>query len=430
MSIDGGEDCMYSFGAILGARECADTHQSREIELCYETIDSANSSKLRFCEACVSCTDSWLLYNCINCQDSVGCVGLRNKSNCIFNEQYSKEEYKKRLQEMRLGTFSGLKKAKETFEELKKRTPRKFAAILKSENVTGDDITNSRNLHCCFNARNEVENCRYGFRLHERVKDGMDAFIVWNGSELFYEAVSVTGQNVKCSAFIWGGFNVQYSYNCFDSNHIFGCVGLRKKEYCILNKQYSKEEYEVLAPKIIEAMKAKGEYGEFFPADMSTFAYNETLAQDYCPKTKEEAEHIGFKWRAPEKKEYSITLKTEAIPENIADVEESIIKEILECAHKGICKEQCATAFKILPQELMLYMRLGVPLPRLCPQCRHMERIRLKNPIQLWTRECQCAGAPSHRHGENKCKESFQTPHAPERPEIIYCESCYQQEVA
>jgi len=59
-----------------------------------------------------------------------------------------------------------------------------------------------------------------------------------------------------------------------------------------------------------------------------------------------------------------------------------------------------------------------------------MERIRLKNPIQLWTRECQCAGAPSHRHGENKCKESFQTPHAPERPEIIYCESCYQQEVA
>src|SRR3989344_4274608 len=47
-SIATGEDCMYSFGAVLRARECVDVHQSREVELCYETLDCANSSKLRF----------------------------------------------------------------------------------------------------------------------------------------------------------------------------------------------------------------------------------------------------------------------------------------------------------------------------------------------------------------------------------------------
>jgi hypothetical protein len=44
------------------------------------------------------------------------------------------------------------------------------------------------------------------------------------------------------------------------------------KEYCILNKQYTKEEYEILVPKIIEHMKtfpsphgrgARGEGGEW-----------------------------------------------------------------------------------------------------------------------------------------------------------------------
>ena len=449
-STDTAEDCMYSFGAVLGARECLDVHQSHKVELCYEILDCTNSSKLRFSEACTNCTDSWLLYDCINCSDCVGCVGLRNKSHYIFNEKLSKEEYKKRLSKLRLGTFSGVQNAQQTFKKLKTKTPRKFAAILKSENVLGDDITNSRNLYWCFNARNDIENCRYGFRLHQGVKDGADAFIVWNGAELFYEAVSVTAQNVKYSAFIWGGFDVQYSYNCFDSNHIFGCVGLRSKEYCIFNKQYSKEEYEELVPKIIKQMKEKTytdkkgrvySYGEFFPTDLSPFAYNETLAQDYYPKTKEAAKSFGCAWQEPETKKYTITLPIDSITDDIEDAKDSITEQIIGCAHGGTCTEPCATAFKILPQELTFYRRLGVPLPRLCPQCRHMERVRLKNPINLWHRKCQCAGEKSENevyqntsthshHGVDHCPKEFETAYSPDRKEIIYCEKCYQAETS
>ena len=66
-----------------------------------------------------------------------------------------------------------------------------------------------------------------------------------------------------------------------------------------MNKQYTKEEYEELVPKIIEHMKTPltnpllggegmSERGEFFPMHSSHYAYNETIAQDFFPLTKEQ----------------------------------------------------------------------------------------------------------------------------------------------
>jgi hypothetical protein len=70
---------------------------------------------------------------------------------------------------------------------------------------------------------------------------------------------------------------------------------LRNKEYCILNKQYTKEEYEQLVPQIIDHMTKTGERGEFFPASISPFCYNETVVMEYYPLTKDEALAKGFK---------------------------------------------------------------------------------------------------------------------------------------
>jgi hypothetical protein len=36
-------------------------------------------------------------------------------------------------------------------------------------------------------------------------------------------------------------------------------------------------------------MQTTGERGEFFPAQMSTFGYNESIANDFYPLTKQEA---------------------------------------------------------------------------------------------------------------------------------------------
>jgi hypothetical protein len=95
-----------------------------------------------------------------------------------------------------------------------------------------------------------------------------------------------------------GGSNILYSAFCVNNcKNLFGCVGVKKDEYSILNKKYSREEYEVLVPKIIEHMKRTGEFGEFFPVSISQFGYNETSAQDYFSMTREQALQKGYKWR-------------------------------------------------------------------------------------------------------------------------------------
>ncbi|MFA6189892.1 MAG: hypothetical protein WC711_00015 [Candidatus Staskawiczbacteria bacterium] len=406
---DGAEDSAYLFSPILRVKDCFDLHSVNDVEHCYDSVDIEKSSGLRFCQNCINCSDSWLLYDCRNCQNCFGCVGLRNKNYYIFNKSYSREDYYKELDRISPNTIEGLQNAKAKFSELKLITPRKYASIQKSDHVTGDDILNSKNCIYCFGAKNDTQNCKYGFRLIN-AKDGYDATIAWNGAEQFYEVVSVTAQRIIGSYVVWGGFDIEYSYNCYDCNNIFGCVGLRSKSYCILNKQYTKEEYEALVPEIIlqmqklkfkDSMQRIYSYGDFFPMEFSLYAYNETIAQDHFFKTKEEVSQMGLRWRQSEEKQYSLA------------------EGIYECEHKGKCADHCAKAFRVVPQEMQFLKKMGIPLPHLCPFCRQAERIRLKNPLHLWHRNCMKSG----------CQNEFETPYSPERKEIIYCETCYNNEI-
>ena len=177
-------------------------------------------------------------------------------------------------------------------------------------------------------------------------------------------------------------------------------------------------------------MQKTGEYGEFFPYRLSPFGYNETQGQIYMPITKEEALTQGLKWedRVPGTfgKE---TIKPENLPDLIGDAPDSIIKEILVCA-------RCKKNYNIVQPELDLLRRFKIPIPRLCPDCRYLNRISLRPPRKLWHRQCMCdysAYLNSARHAqhlEGHCPNKFETSYSPERPEIVYCESCYNSEVA
>src|SRR3989344_6045552 len=114
--------------------------------------------------------------------------------------------------------------------------------------------------------------------------------------------------------------DAQYIAGCTRSSNLFGCVGLRDKKYCILNKQYSREAYFAEISKIKSQMTKAGEYGEFFPARMSPFGYNETQAQDYFPLTKEEAIKKGFNWKEQEHKNVKMS------------------EGVIECEHKQNCE--------------------------------------------------------------------------------------------
>ncbi|HXF43872.1 MAG TPA: hypothetical protein VNK70_00095 [Candidatus Paceibacterota bacterium] len=442
-SCDAVEDSAYLFTFMIKIQNSVDGHICSEIERCYEVVDCYKSSNLRFCQSCEGCADSWLLYDCRNCVNCIGCVGLRSKQYCIFNKQYTKEEYQKEMGKLNLNSYLRLQSVRAEFEELKKRVPRKFADIIKSENAIGDDIRNSRNVRG-FTIRQDAENVRYGYRVSAS-RDIWDGFVAWNGAELEYEVMSCQAQRTICSALIWGGFDIKYSYNCFDCNNIFGCVGLRNKSYCILNKQYSKEGYEQLIPKIIEQMKTipyrdtrgiEYGYGEFFPTEIAPFSYNETIAQDYFPKTKEEAAKLGYSWHEDAMRDYQVNMRNEELPDSIKDVEDEILDKVVACAHAGSnCKELCAGAFKMIPFELQFYRQMGVPLPRLCPSCRHFQRVKQKPPLKLYHRQCMCDyrvyknTVKHNHHSQGRCPNEFETSYAPDRPEIVYCDQCYNTEI-
>lgn len=423
------ERVMYS-NRVVFTRDSMDLYISDNNELCYEIINCQKSYKILFSSNCIECSNSAFLYDCTNCQNCFGCANLRSKQYCFFNEQFSKKEYEEKIKLYNLKSALGIIKAKNDFKEFKDKSIRRYARIIKSVNSTGNNIVSAKNAKNCFDLIPSSEDVKYctwaGYSFKE----------IWDGgpgvaqAEKCYEIFdSNSGCSELCfTGVVYASFNVQYSINCQGSHHLFGCYGLRKKQYCILNKQYTKEEYESLLPEIIQHMNdmpyidKKGrvyKYGEFFPSEISPFAYNETIANDYFPLSKNEAEDKGFLWREISERDYHITKSAIDIPDNIDNIPDEITKEVIGCLHQGKCNHGCATAFRILSDELNLYRKLGIALPRLCFNCRHRERLAEQNPLKLWHRKCMKEG----------CQNEFETSYAPDRPEIIYCEECYQQEV-
>jgi len=234
----------------------------------------------------------------------------------------------------------------------------------------------------------------------------MDVDTVGRNAELNYESIN-TGiesfHNLFCVR-CWTVSDSLYCVDCDYSKDCFGCVGMRRHQHCILNKQYTPEEYQSMQLRILDHMRDTGEWGEFFPTAESPFCYNETVAQEYFPLAKEAALSRGFRWREPEPREYRPA--TCAVPDSIEDASESICKEMLACA-------ACRKNYRVIREEFKACRERGIPIAQFCPDCRHLRRMKLRNPRDLWSREC------------DKCGAAVQSSFAPERPEIVYCGKCY-----
>ena len=424
------EDCYYDF-FVIRSKDVFDSAYTEDSELCYECADCKNLYGSAWCTQCVSCSNVWFSEQCVNCTNCFGCVGLRNKEHYLFNKPLSKEEWEREVEKLKSNLPGNLSEINGHLRHLRLSLPQRFAYTIKCTNCIGDRLLNSKNSKYCYDATN-LEDCRY-ITNSDFIKDSYDVnFFI--KSERCYEGLSLPNSyNTFFSIVCWDNRDVYYSDHCFDSNNLFGCIGMRKSSYCILNKQYKPEEYNQLLEKIIDHMKSTGEWGEFFPVKLSPFGYDESTAPDYFPLTKEEAAQKGFAWAGRASGLFGKETTTwDRIPQQIDKVDDSITKEILIC-------EKCKKNFRILAQELGFYKRMRIPLPRYCPDCRHEERLGKRNPRELWHRKCQCSGKTSenniyqntatHQHGIGKCPNEFETSYSPERKEIVYCESCYNSEI-
>ncbi|OGI64422.1 hypothetical protein A2733_01285 [Candidatus Nomurabacteria bacterium RIFCSPHIGHO2_01_FULL_40_20] len=448
-ALGGNEDCMYS-SYLTESTNCLDCDHITKCDRCYESFNCDSCYNCKFSVDSTTCRDSWFLRDCNNCSDCFGCVGLKDRQYYIWNEPYTKEKYESKLKEFKITSRQNFSHFEEKVNRMWEKFPHRYMHGKKNENVTGDYALNSNKCENAFFI-NDCEDSKNLF-FTMGLKNSMDVTVSPIQNELLYECHAIPKQNydVKFSDLCSNGCNsIEYCSNCDSSSNLFGCIGLRKKEYCILNKQYTKEEYQELIQKIKEHIQSmqyidksgrKYGYGEFFPPEVSPFAYNESMAQEHFPLNKKEAESAGYAWKELKEREYKTTMDTHTVPDDVTGIPENIAEQVIGCMNEGEGEHNCQTAFRIMPNELIFYKQNNIPLPRYCPNCRHHKRLDYRNALKLRERYCDCAGLQSKNekykntiehpyHGNSPCGNSFKTTYD-NLEKIVYCEDCYKQEVS
>jgi hypothetical protein len=412
------EDSAYS-RLIMKCKSVFDCAFVYESEKCYECIDGRKLYNCMFTEQCQSSTDLYFSYNCRDSTNAIFCTNGRHISYQIENEPCTKEEFEAKRAEI-FSSHESLESAKQHFEDLKRELLVKYTVQTKCHNVTGGYLFNCYDGIRLFDTA-DTKNASYMADATEAI-DCMDCNNTYYKPKLCYDGMGFLQSNrSKHSTYIMFSNDVEYSDSCYNSQSVFGCVGIRKGNYMILNREYEKEEYEALKEKIIAGMKVRGEYGQFLPPELSPFGYNETLAKEYYPLIRDEALSRGYRWQDETTGTHGKgTLLSKDIPAT-ADADESILKEVLEC-------EVCKKNYRLTKAELGFYKQVGVPIPRQDFECRHQARMAKRTPRKLWSRACMCE-MTSHDH-EGVCPNKFETPYSPERKEILYCEDCFNREVA
>ncbi|OGI92738.1 hypothetical protein A2933_00805 [Candidatus Nomurabacteria bacterium RIFCSPLOWO2_01_FULL_46_18] len=413
------EDCLYS-RLIHRSKNCMDCVSLYDSELCYECVDTRKSFKCLYGERIQDSVNVLFSFDMRNCQNCILCTNGRNLSYCIENKQVTREEFEKRKAEI-LKDYASIEEAKKKYEKVRGSAIVKYAFATKCNNVTGDYIYNCYDGVRIFDAT-DVKNSSY-------VADVESPIDCWDCNNIYYKPErcynvmgSLSNRNSIVCTYPMYSNETHYCDNVHNCESCFGCAGLNKKNYHILNKEYPKEDYEKLRDEIIEQMKKEEIYGEFFPPKLSPFGYNETLAKEYFPMNEKEAKEKGFNWQGAKTGTYGKeTIKENEMPETGEELNEGILKEVLVC-------RDCKKNFRVTKAEFDFYKRMNLPLPRKDFECRHQDRMKKRNPRKLWPSKCMCT---IERHGHaSTCPNEFETSYSPDRPEAVYCETCYQQEVS
>jgi hypothetical protein len=391
---------------IIHCQDCSDCYNLEDAQLCYESQYQVSGYNNRFNFFADFSQESQFLYSGKNCQNVFMSSVLNRAQYVIRNQQVTKEDYETFMAEVDLGSYTQLSRYYSEYIELIRQAPKRPLLIM-TEDCVGDCLYKCKNVRDSFDVI-ESRDCRYCYESGHMV----DCYDVY---ELAFECE----RQYECHGCNRGKFlvgcNVSYDLHdsfyadmCHNSGDLFGCVGLRRKQYVILNKQYSKEAYLELVARLKIHMQETGEWGEFFPTWMSPFAYNETIAQEYYPLSKDEASARGYAW-LDDRQSVSPNASGYALPDHIKDTPDEVCEQVLICEVTG-------KPYKIIPQELALHRKLNVALPRRCPQQRYLDRLALRNPRRLWDWDCV------------SCQSPFRAPYDPSTAQGVYCQDCFVAE--
>ncbi len=392
------EDCLYGH-IVWDSSNCLDNLYIFRCQWCSNSIDLFDCYDLHFSQECTNCQECYFLENCHACRNCFGCFNLKNAQYCFFNEQLSEKAYKEQLAKLLPLNQETIDQTNKYLQERRNSSinyPEYFG--LKNEDVQGNHIYESSNINYSFDLK-IAENCSYCFTGYD-IQNCLDLSFTGTSARFCCECLTMfNAEECFYSHFLQDSQNAYYSEFCKSSKNIFGCNGLRNSEYCILNKQYSKDDYFVLKEKIIEFMKNTGEWGEFFPSDISPFAYNESIAYEYQPLTKEEVIQRGLKWLEeatyPEK-EWNPSLG-EINPQTVFYCSKSY------------------KAYKLSKYEIEFYQRMNLSVPQLCPDQRHLQRMSARAARELFLGNCF------------QCKKEIMSANF-SLSKRVFCEDCFTKE--
>src|SRR3989339_326610 len=403
------ENCYYSV-SINNDKDSIDLNLSDKNELSYECLLCNGCYQVFWSEFLENCRDCYFLYDCVDCHNCALSTGLRHKANIFLNEQLTKEEYDSKIKDLKSGNYQTVIKYKKQFEVLKKDYKKKFILGVKNEDVLGNMIYNSKKIENSFLVH-DSESCVNSSNVRN-AKDCLDIAsfgVISNESCYSCCAIGLQVMNLKfCTCCFSGAHDLEYCIQNISSHDCFGCIGGTKNEYKILNKQYTEEEYKETVAKLKEKMKERGEYGQPQPQSLNPFAYNESIANMIMPLTREEAEKLGYKWKEK---------KIPEVPQDkIYQPKDSISDENWEdIKGKFVICEKSKRPFKIIEQEFNFYKKYNIPLPRIHPEVRMLDRYPSDLLFNLHDAKC------------SNCQENLQTS-MPESDEVL-CEKCYQEAV-
>ncbi len=405
--LGGSEGAYYSYLTVSDVDVC-DCYNTDHNELLYGSIDCSHCFNALFLQNCRNCSDSFFLKNCIGCRNCFGCVNLRNKEYYYLNESFSKSEYEQKIEKLNLSRRSRLYDLEDMFRRYTVEQSHKYLEGIQNESVSGNYLSNCKNVKDSFDCLG-LEDARYCWG-HVQGSDAYDTSFNYDCKFVYEFAAGVHSQELVCCYNILSSSQLAYCIDCVNgTKDCFGCIGLKNVQYCIFNQQYSKEDYFSLRKKIVAHLKEAKEWGEFFPISMSPFGYNETVAHEYYPLNEDAVLSLGATWSPPQNGAI-YDGPVYQVADDISDVSDSILESILVCENTG-------KNYRIVKPELQFYRKMNLPIPKLCPDERHRQRISSRNTRSLWDRKC------------DECKCEMRSTFSLDRPERVLCESCYEEEV-
>lgn len=375
-----------------------------ESEWSYESTQLFACSQAYWSEYCTNSLNITFCFGVSNCTDCFGCVNIKNKKYCFLNEQLSEEEYKKRIHEIDLSDSEVVTYWKEKTNQIWQQGYYMAGGNIRSEDVSGDDLVNCK----------EVS----GISVFQgqRVYNAFDASYITDSCDIStssnlercVNSISCTdGYENKMCISCHGCIDIEYSELCISCEHCFGCIGLKRKQFCIFNVQYSEEEYWKQLKIIKKEMLQRGESGKFFPYSSSLLAYNTSHAEPFFPLSKEEACSLGARWyNFPTNT--SLALVIESLPTKLADVHPEVLNQQFLCPESG-------RPYRIVKPELEFHKKMNLALPRQHPSIRRKKRYKKLLELRLYPQNCQ------------KCTCLIVTRLPASKSTQFLCPECYNQ---